>query len=153
MSLKEKIQAEMKDAMRAKDALKLQAIRLIWNGVRKKEIDDRKDLDDAAVEKVLLTLQKQNQESLEQARTAAREDAIAELEIELKTLKSFLPEAMSADDLNKIVVQVVADLKASGKMPAGGAGMGMAMKEVMAKVGSRADGKSIQTAVKTALGT
>lgn len=151
--LKDKVQATMKDAMRAKDALKLQAVRLIWNGIRKKEIDERKDLDDAGVERVLLTLQKQNAESLEQAKAAAREDAIAELEIESAVLKSFLPEAMSSDELNLIVIKVITDLKASGKLPAGGAGMGMAMKEVMALVASRADGKSIQSAVKAALGT
>lgn len=150
--LKEKIQLAMKEAMKSKEPLKLQALRLVWNGIRKKEIDDRKDLDDSGVEKVLLTLQKQNQESLEQAKTAARSDAIEELEIERNVLKSFLPEALTPDALNQIVTEVVNGLKSSGKLPQGGAAMGLAMKEVMAKVGSRADGKSIQGAVKAALG-
>ncbi len=150
--LKAKIQKTMTEAMKAKDASRLQIVRLIWNAIRKKEIDDRKDLTDADIEKTLLTMLKQTQESLAQAQGAARAEAIAESEGEIKVIKEFLPEAMSEEEVKKIINEIVAKLKESGKLPAGGAGMGAVMKESMAAIGSRAEGKVVQAAVKAALG-
>jgi len=150
--LKSKIQKNITEAMKAKDAPRLQTLRLIWNAIRKKEIDDRKDLTDAEVEKALLTMTKQIQETLAQAQGAGRSEAVAEAEGELKLIKEFLPEALPEAELVKIVTGVVERLKADNKIPAGNAGMGAVMKEVIAQVGSRADGKTIQGAVRKALG-
>jgi uncharacterized protein YqeY len=95
---------------------------------------------------------KQSTESLEQAKSAGRADLQAEVEKEISIIKEFLPEQMSeADVLNKIK-NIVADLKAKGSLPEGAKAMGMVMKEAMAVVGSKAEGRVIQAAVKSALG-
>ncbi len=150
--LKARLQKSITETMKAKDAARLQVLRLMFNNIRKKEIDDRKDLTDAEVEKVFLTQIKQVQESLEQAKTAARAESIAEAELELKTIKEFLPEQLDAAAVEKIVSDVLVELKNTGALPAGGAAMGALMKATMAQVGSRAEGKLIQAAVKKSLG-
>ncbi len=151
MSLKDKIKEAMTSAMKAKESERLMAIRNIWNAIRKKEIDDRKDLTDTDVEKVVMTLSKQLQEGFDQAKTSGRTDIAAELEKELKIYKEFQPEMMSLDELQKLVSQIVADLKTAGTLPAGNAGMGQVMKKTMEAVGSKAEGRSVQEAVRKAL--
>ena len=152
-ALKAKIQKSITDAMKARDAVRLQTLRTVFNAIRKKEIDDRKDLNDAEVEKTLLTSIKQMQETLEQAKTANRPEMVAEAEQEIKTVKEFLPEAMSEAEVDQIISGIVEQLKSSGTLPAGNAGMGAVMKQSMALIGSRAEGKTIQAAVKKALGS
>lgn len=151
MSKKQEIQSAMTAAMKAKDAPRLQAIRGAWNAIRKKEIDTRVDLTDADVEKTLLTLLKQSQESLDQAKAAGRLETVAEVEAEMNVWKEFLPKALSAQELEAIVKKVFEAQK--GQLPAGGAGMGMLMKAVMAEVGARASGGEIQAQVKKVLAT
>jgi len=150
--LKARIQKSMTEAMKAKDPARLQSIRLIWNQIRKKEIDERKDLTDADIEKTMLTMMKQVQETLTQAQTAGRADSVTESENEIKLIKEFLPEAMSQEEVNKIISGIVETLKSSGKLPQGPAAMGAVMKESMAAIGSKAEGKVVQAAVKSALG-
>jgi uncharacterized protein len=150
MSKKQEIQSAMTAAMKAKDAPRLQAIRGAWNAIRKKEIDTRVDLTDADVEKTLLTLLKQSQESLDQAKAANRPETVAEVEAEMSVWKEFLPKPLSAEELAVVVAKVYEPLQ--GKLPAGGAGMGMLMKAVMAEVGARASGAEIQAQVKKTLG-
>lgn len=140
----------MTAAMKAKNPPRLQSIRAAWNAIRKKEIDTRVDLTDAEVEKALLTLLKQSQESLDQAKTANRPETVAEIEAEMNVLKEFLPKALSAEELAAVVAKIYEPLK--GKLPTGGAGMGMLMKAVMAEVGAQASGGDIQAQVKKTLG-
>lgn len=149
--LKNKIKSEMTQAMKDKNAARLQSIRLIWNAIRKKEIDDRKDLGDGDVEKLLQTILKQTTESYTQAKDAGRNEAVGELEAEISVLKEFLPEPLSDADLLNEVKKIVEELKAAGQLPEGPAAMGRVMKETMAKVGARADGKTVQTKVREAL--
>lgn len=151
MSLKDKIKEAMTSAMKAKESERLMAIRNIWNAIRKKEIDDRKDLTDTDVEKVVMTLSKQLQEGFDQAKASGRADISTELEKELKIYKEFQPEMMSLDELQKLVSQIVADLKTAGTLPTGNAGMGQVMKKTMEAVGSKAEGRSVQEAVRKAL--
>jgi uncharacterized protein len=151
MSLKVKIKESMTAAMKSKDAERLQVIRNIWNVIRKKEIDDRKDLTDTDVEKAIMTMAKQLQESLDQAKNSGREDIVVEVQKELAILKEYMPEMLKPEELEAIVNSLVTELKASASLPEGNAGMGMLMKKTMEKVGSKADGKSVQAAVRKAL--
>ncbi len=151
MSVKDQIKTAMTNAMKAKEAERLQAIRNVWNGIRKKEIDDRKDLTDAEVQKVVMNLSKQLQETIDQATTTGHAELAAESQRELAVLKEFLPEMMSAEELSGVVSKIVEELKAAGTLPAGNAAMGQLMKKTMEVVGSRADGKSVQEAVRKAL--
>lgn len=146
MSKKQEVQSAMTAAMKAKNPPRLQAIRAAWNAIRKKEIDTRVDVTDADVEKTLLTLLKQSQESLDQAKAAGRGETVAEIETEMAVWKEFLPQALSPDELAATVAKIYESLK--GTLPAGGAGMGMLMKAVMAEVGARASGAEVQAQVK-----
>jgi uncharacterized protein YqeY len=150
-ALKARLQKAITDSMKARDSLRTQLLRQAMSHVKKKEIDDNRDLEDAEVEKVLVTFVKQLNESLEQAKTAKRDDLVKGAEYELGVIKEFLPQAMSEGEVEKIVISIVASLKSAGTLPVGGAGMGMVMKQTMAQVGSRADGKIVQAAVKKAL--
>jgi uncharacterized protein YqeY len=109
-------------------------------------------LSDAEIEKVLLGMIKQVQETLEQAQKNARAETIAESEFEIKILKSFLPEAMTEAEVLKIVNDLAESGRSQGTLPAGNAAMGFLMKEAMVKIGSRSEGKIIQAAVRKALG-
>jgi uncharacterized protein YqeY len=151
VSLKDKIKESMTAAMKSKDAEKLQVIRNIWNVIRKKEIDDRKDLTDTDVEKCIMTMSKQLQESLDQAKNSGREDIVTEVQKELTILKEYMPEMLKPEELEAIVSALATELKSSGTLPEGNAGMGMLMKKTMEKVGATADGKSVQAAVRKAL--
>jgi uncharacterized protein YqeY len=151
--LKEKVQKNVSEAMKAKNVARLSTLRLMFNAIRKKEIDERKDLSDGEIEKAFLTMSKQIQETIDQAKTAGRADSVAEAEAELLVVREFLPQALGAAEVERIVKDIVSDLKKGGTLPAGNAAMGAVMKQVMAAVGSRADGKTIQGAVKKALET
>ncbi|MEZ4814863.1 MAG: GatB/YqeY domain-containing protein [Bdellovibrionota bacterium] len=151
MSVKEQIKNAMTAAMKSKEAERLQAIRNIWGALRKKEIDDRKDLTDAEVQKLVMNLTKQLQETIAQAKTTGRDDLADESLKELAVLKEFLPEMMTAEELIKVVTTLHADLKAAGTLPEGNAAMGILMKKTMEAVGSRAEGKAVQEAVRKVL--
>jgi len=149
--LKARIKTEMTEAMKSKNAEKLQTIRLIWNAVRKKEIDDRKDLVDSDVEKLLFTMLKQNQESLDQAVKADRSDLAGEIEFEIKIVKTFLPEQLTEADVVAKVTAIAEKLRAEGALPEGPKGMGAMMKVAMDELGSSAEGKVVQGAVRKVL--
>ncbi len=150
-TLKEKIQKATTEAMKAREAMRVQTLRTLFNAVRKKEIDERKDLSDTEVEKTLLTVLKQLQESLEQAKGAGRAEMAAEAEAEIKILKEFLPEQMGEADVQKAVAALAEKLRAAGTLPTGNAAMGALMKAAMAEIGSKAEGKIVQAAVRKAL--
>jgi uncharacterized protein YqeY len=150
--LKAKLKDAMKEAMKAREAARLQTIRMALSVIQKKEVDEQKDLDDAGVEKILLTTLKQLQESAEQAVKANRDDLKVAAEAEMLIVKEFLPQQMSEDEVSKITDQIVAEMKSSGTLPTGPAAMGLVMKQAMAKIGSRSEGKVVQAAVKKSLG-
>jgi uncharacterized protein YqeY len=121
--------------------------------IQKKEIELKKEpLDNPEVEKVLLTMGKQLGETVDQAKGAGRAEMAAAAEAEIVILKEFLPQQLSHAEVDAEVAAIVAELKSKGALPQGGAAMGAVMKAVMAKLGSKSDGKLIQAAVKKALG-
>ena len=95
MTIKEKISELMKSSMKSGDKETLLYVRSLHSAVRKKEIDDRKDLDDAGIQKIIGTMLKQRQDSIEQFRSGGREDLAVKEEAEAKFLKTFLPEQLS----------------------------------------------------------
>lgn len=147
--LKEQIKSTLTNAMKARESEKVQALRNITSAIKKKEVDERKELTDEEVQKILLTLEKQLKESLDQAQKANRAEAVRENEFELALMREFLPKALEEAELKTIVENVFAELKSSGSMPEGPSAMGALMKAAMAKVGARADGKAVQAVVKS----
>ena len=146
-TIKQRLSEGMKTAMKSGDKDTLAFSRNLHAAVRKKEIDDRVDLDDAGVIKIISTLSKQRQDSIEQFKAGNRADLVAKEEAELKFLKSFLPEQMGEDEVRKLVDWAVTESKAAGPKD-----MGNVMKLLMPKTQGRADGKLVNQLVKERLG-
>ncbi|MDP2599387.1 MAG: GatB/YqeY domain-containing protein [Deltaproteobacteria bacterium] len=146
MSLKEKIENDLKEAMRAKDALKLSCLRLVKSAVKNKEIDVRGALDDSQVIAILSTLAKQRKESIEQFKKGGRDDLVKQEEAELAVLETYLPKQMSEKELEEIVIKTIAETGAKGPQE-----MGKVMKALMPKITGKADGKEVSALVQKKL--
>ncbi len=146
-TIKEKLSETMKTAMKAGEKDKVAFARNLHAIIRKKEIDDKVDLDDAGVQKIIATSMKQRQDSIEQFKAGGREDLVSKEEAELAFLKSFMPEQMGAEEIRKIVDWAVTESKAASAKD-----MGAVMKLLMPKVQGRADGKLVNQLVKERLG-
>ena len=146
MNLKERISDLMKSSMKSGDKETLSTVRMLHAAVRKKEIDDRVDLDDAAIIKVVGTLAKQRQDSIEQFTTGGRQDLVDKETKELNLLMSFLPQQMSQDELVILIDGAVKEAHATTQKD-----MGAVMKLVMPKTAGRADGKLINQLIRDRL--
>jgi uncharacterized protein YqeY len=146
-ALKARLSDEMKTAMKSGEKERLSFARNLHAAVRKKEIDDRVDLDDAAFQKIAQTLIKQRQDSIEQFKAGGRQDLVTKEEAELAFLKTFMPEEMSADEVKKLVDWAVTEAKAAGPKD-----LGAVMKLLMPKTQGKADGKLVSQLVKERLG-
>ena len=107
MSLKDRIQDDMKSAMRAKDKERLATIRLILAAVKQREVDERIALDDEQVIEVLDRMAKQRRESIAQYSDAGRDDLAARESFELDIIKTYMPETISDADLNALIEQSI----------------------------------------------
>ncbi len=103
MSLKENILNNLKDAMRARDKKKLDALRLIAAAIKQIEVDERIDVDDARVLVILDKLAKQRNESISQFRAAGRDDLVAQEEFELTLISQYLPEPLSSEEIVALI--------------------------------------------------
>ncbi len=146
MPLKTTLNDALKGAMKAKDTLRVDCIRLILSTIKNREIDKRGELDDTEVMKVLSTQAKQRGESIEMYRQGNRPDLVAKEEAELAIIQSFLPQALSDQELARIVRETIGEVQAAGPKD-----MGKVMKAIGPKVAGRADGKVVSEAVKAAL--
>jgi len=146
-TLKEQLSDIVKTSMKSGDKDRLGFARSLHAAIRKKEIDDRVDLDDAGVQKIAQSLVKQRQESIDQFRAGGREDLVMKEEAELAFLKTFLPQQMSEAEVRDLVAWAVAEAKATQAKD-----MGNVMKVLMPKLQGRADGKLVNQLVKEKLG-
>jgi uncharacterized protein YqeY len=146
MSLKDRITDDMKAAMRAKDSEKLSAIRMLLAALKQKEIDERITLDDTQVITIVDKLIKQRKDSIEQFRKAARDDLADKEAAELLVLEAYLPQRLSAAEIDAAVQAIVADLGAKGP-----GDMGKVMAAVKQSLAGKADMGLVSGAVKRAL--
>ena len=146
-TLKERIQTDVKAAMRARDQKRLTALRLITAAIKQVEVDERIEMDDKAVLAVLDKMVKQRRDSLEQYKKAGRDDLAAQEEFELELISVYLPEPLSDDELAALISQAVADTGASTIRD-----MGAVMNQLREQVQGRADMKAVSSAVKQQLG-
>ncbi|MET3603655.1 uncharacterized protein YqeY [Sphaerotilus sulfidivorans] len=146
MSLKDQITADMKDAMRAKDSERLGTIRLLLATVKQKEVDEQITLDDAAVVAVVDRLIKQRKDSISQFTAAGRTDLADKESAELKVLEVYLPQRLSAEEIDAAVQAIVAGLGATGP-----GAMGQVMGAVKQQLAGKADMALVSAAVKRAL--
>jgi len=146
MTLRDRLTEEMKGAMKARDEVRLSAIRLIRSSVKNREIEARHELSDQEVIEVVSTLVKQRRESIRMFGEAGRSDLVQKEEQELALLLSFLPQQLTREELEALIVQVIDECGAQGPK-----GMGMVMKMLVPRVTGRADGAMVSAIVKEKL--
>jgi uncharacterized protein YqeY len=147
VSLKERIQQDMKDAMRAGDKPRLAAIRLILASIKQKEVDERKDLDDAEITAVLDRMVKQRRESIGQFEKAGRNDLVEQETSELAIIREYLPEQLSQDQLHALIDDAMEQTGASSIKD-----MGKVMGHLKPKLQGRADMGAVSALIKARLG-
>jgi hypothetical protein len=147
MSLKDRIQQDVKDAMRAKDKTRLAAIRLITAAIKQREVDERIELDDAQVTAVLDKMAKQRRESISQFEKAGRDDLIAQEVMELEIIQSYLPEQLGEDEINALIDSAMQATGATSIKD-----MGKVMGQLKPKLQGRADMGAVSAMIKARLG-
>lgn len=143
---KSELEAELKQALKSGDKIRLNTVRMVLTAVKLAEVDKKGPLDQNALIAIVQKQAKMRQESIEDATKANREDLIPDLEMELSVLKDFLPEPLSEDELKVIVMKGIEAVDAHGPEH-----MGMVMKAVMPQVGGKADGKVVSQLVRSLL--
>jgi len=146
MSLKERIDQDMKTAQKAGEKLKLSLTRLLKSDIRYKEIDKGKELSDEEVLEVLTSSAKKHRDSIEQFRKGGREDLVKQEEDELKLILEYMPEQLNAEELGKLVEEAITEAGAEGEKD-----IGKVMKVLMPKVKGKADGKAVSLLVSSRL--
>jgi uncharacterized protein YqeY len=146
MTLKEQLNDAMKAAMKARDTLRLSAVRMVRAAIKNREIDSRTELDDQAVINVISTLAKQRRESIRMYLDGNRPELAEKEELELAVLQEFLPTQLSPDKIDLLVSQVILDIEAHGIKD-----MGRVMKVVTPLTAGKADGKVVSDTVRRLL--
>lgn len=146
MSLKTRINEDMKAAMKAREAERLGAIRLLLAAIKQKEVDERSDLDDAAVLAVIDRMLKQRRDSITQFEQAGRADLADKEKFEVSVLQSYMPQALGDAELAAAVAEAVAELGAQGPQD-----MGKVMGLLKPRLAGRADMGKVSALVKARL--
>lgn len=146
MSLKEKLQSDLKEAMRQKDEVRKRTIRLALATITNTEVEQRKELDDPGVLAVLSKEIKQRQESIEEFRRGSREDLVAQAEAEMALLHTYLPRQLLPEEIRARAKETVEQLGAAGMSQ-----MGQVMKTLMQELQGQADGKLVNQIVRELL--
>jgi uncharacterized protein len=149
MTLSQRIDSDLKDAMRAKDAARLSVLRMLKSALKYSAIaksDTEAELSDAEVAQVIRKQVKQRQDSIESFEKGGRTELAEKEREELSILNRYLPQAMSADEVANVVRETIAEIGAKSK-----AQMGAVMKALQAKVAGRVDGKTLSAEVQKQL--
>ena len=147
MSLHDRLTEDLKLAMKARDQLRMDVIRMIKAAVMNKEMEIKKDLDDAEMSRVMTTMIKQRRESVEQFEKGNRAELAAKERQEITILESYLPHAISSEELSIVVDAAIQETGVRSLKE-----MGVVMKAVMARVvGQPIDGKQISDLVRAKL--
>jgi len=146
MGLKERLQQDLIESTKSRNEIKTGVIRLLRGMIRKQEIDQRKEFGDDDVIGVLASAVKQHRESIKAYTAGGRADLVAQEEAELAIIESYLPQALSPQELEKIVRDTIAETGATSIKD-----LGKVMAKIMPQVKGRADGAVVQTLVRAKL--
>lgn len=141
-SLKKRIDEDLKEALKKRDKVKLDVLRMLKSEIRYKEIDNKSELSDDEVISVLSTSIKKRRDSIEQFEKGGREDLVSREKAELEVVSGYMPQQLSEEELLGLIKQVIEAVGATGP-----SNLGTVMKEVMPRVRGRADGKKINQMV------
>jgi len=147
MTLKQRVTEDMKAAMRAKDAVRLSAVRLLLAAMKQKEVDERVELTDADVLGIIEKMVKQRRESIALFEKAARQDLADQEKFEIGVLSAYLPQQMSQAEVEQAIAAAVAESGAGGVKD-----MGKVMALLKPKLAGRADMGKVSGLVKAKLG-
>ncbi len=146
MALRERLDEDLKSAMRAKDSLRMNTVRGLKSAIKYREIELMKPLDDAGILGVVASEIKRRRDSVEQYRAGNRPDLAEKEEAEIRILQDFLPQQLSPAEIEAKVAEVIARVGAKGPKD-----MGAVMKALLPEVQGRADGKVVSELVKRSL--
>ena len=147
MNLQEKIDGDIKSALKSGAKDKVSALRMLSAALKNKQIDKRRPLTDDEVVETVRSLIKQRRDSIEQFTKGGRQDLVDKETAEVAILEVYLPQQMSREEIEAVVRSTVTETGAQGAKD-----MGKVMKALMPKIGGKADGKIVSELVKAALG-
>ncbi|MBI1927360.1 GatB/YqeY domain-containing protein [Candidatus Poribacteria bacterium] len=147
MNLKERLNEEMKRAMKAQDKGRLSAIRMARGAIRDKEINDQKELDDDGVLEVIASQIKKRKDALEQLRKSDRSEVVEGEEAQIQVLQEFLPAQLSEAEIETLVVKVIAETNATSMRD-----MGKVMGKLIPQLRGKADNSVVSQMVRQKLG-
>ena len=142
MTMKARLDEDMKQAMRSRDTARRDVIRYLRSEIRNQEIRVQEDLDDEGVVQVLSRQAQQRRDSIEAFADANRTDLVEKEQAELAIIMEYLPQQMTSDEITSLVQQVVAEVGASGP-----GDMGKVMSQIMPQVRGRAEGREVSSIV------
>jgi hypothetical protein len=146
MGLRERLDSDMKQALRGRDQLRLETIRGVRGAIRNREIEVGGTLDDEGILRVIRGLVKQRAEAIEQYRAGRREDLAGKEEAERAVLESYLPAAPGAEEVERVVRAVIAEVGASGPRD-----VGRVMRPALERLGPAADGRLVNATARRLL--
>jgi uncharacterized protein YqeY len=146
MDMKYQLESALKEAMKSGNDVAKRTIRMVLAAIRQVEIDRQVKLDETAILSIIQKEIKTRSESAEEARRANRLDVAAENESEIKVLQSYLPQAMTPDELKQLVMAVIAEIGATAP-----ADLGRVMKVLMSRIAGRATGEQASQLVRQLL--
>jgi uncharacterized protein len=148
MALNDQVSADIAAAMKARDASRLSALRMLKAAVMNKSVEKGRDLDDAEILQVVASLVKQRRDSIEQFAKAGRTDLVEKETGEIAVLQTYLPPSATPEEINAAVAEAITETGATSAKD-----LGKVMKAVMPKLaGKNADGKAVNEAVRRTLG-
>lgn len=145
--LKQRINDDTREAMRARDKERVAALRMILAAVKQKEVDSRTELDDAGVLAVLEKMARQHQDAIEQFRSAGRQDLVEKESFELEVVRAYLPQPLDEAEIGRIIDETVAETGAASVKD-----MGKVMAALKPRLQGRADMSAVSAKVRTRLG-
>jgi hypothetical protein len=147
MTLKEQLKSDLKDAMRAKDINKRDSIRAINTMIKQIEVDERKELSDDDIIKLVQRGVKQREEAILQYKEASRDDLVQIEQDQIDVFKNYLPTQLSQEELKEIVQNIITEVGATSMKD-----MGKIMPKAKEIIGARSDGKKINQMIKELIG-
>lgn len=146
MSLKERLMADLKDAMKNKDKLRKDVITMVRAAIKQKEVDERVELDDADIENIISKQLKEKKSSIEEFKKGNRQDLVDQTNAEIEILLKYLPEQLSDEELKEIIKNVIDENEITSMKD-----IGKLMKNVMPLIKGKADGKQVNIIAKELL--
>ncbi len=147
MALKDKLSADLKQAMRDRDENRLVALRLLRAGIVNEEVEKQHPLDDSEIQAVVARQVKQRRESIEAFRAGGREDLVKQEEAQLRVLMEYLPQQMSREEIEAAAREAISEVGAKGP-----GDLGAVMRVLMPRLKGRAEGSLVNQVVRELLG-